>query len=210
MGTTIASLRTTFLNSLLGRTEASAQPWSDTECNNALAFAIGKTWTTKPKLGILATGDIATAQVNEYSVPSAIGQTDGLALIARIDLLDSSGNYLDEVTSYRRIPGGKIVVKPRIVAGYTMRVTGYKPFNVDATDLPDLMYQPIAFLAASLLFGELAGKLANFQRQQGLDPARVVTEQGALAASSYWQGQYQSAIAGCPWTVSQAPRRAYR
>ncbi len=207
MGTTVASLRTTYLNSILGRSEAASEPWTDAECTTALETALQDMW---PRVGILATGDIATAQVNEYSLPAGIGTVDGNAVIARIDLLGADGTYLDQIVNFRRIPGGKIVVKPQVIAGYTMRITGWKPFATDASDLVECFYNPICWLAASALFGMLGGKLANYQRQQGLDPARVVSQQDAIGMSAYYMRLWQQEISDSPYTVTGGVRRAYR
>ena len=103
-----------------------------------------------------------------------------------------------------------MVIKPLLASGYTLRFTGWKPFAEDASDLPARLSDAICHLAAAIGFGNMSGKLVNYQRQQAIDSARVVTYQEAVAMSAYWLRMYQDEVADDMNRVTSGPRAAHR
>lgn len=200
--TTIASLRTTYLNKYLARGDSDTLPWAAADLDQHLADAIRSLW---PVHGILASGDVATTtSTMEYTVPGSI------AKVSRIEMLDASGYYLSPVTNWRPIPSGKVVIKPLLAPGYTLRFWGWKAFSDTGSDLPSSLEDVVAKLAASQAYGQLAANLTNSQRQQTLDSGRIVDHQQAIALSAYWQRMAESRLFNDPSRVSYAPRRAQR
>lgn len=205
----IQALRGTagLLDSLLGRQAGDLAPWTDAEAEAAIVAALHKSWSSRPRIGLPTSGDAASSSTSmEVTVPAAFG-TD--FIISRIDVLDSSGMYIDRVSNWRHV-GTKVVVKPLLVSGLTLRFTGFKALAADASDLPTRLGEAICHLAASLAFGTLASKLGNFQRQQAIDSARVVTYQEAIGQSSYWLRMWQDDVADDPSRVVVSARAGYR
>lgn len=203
--TSIALLRTTYLNGYVQRAEADTVPWTDAVCNQALTDALRAQW---PDFGLRISGTVATDQsTNVYSVPS------GMEKIVRIDI-ESNGLVIDQVTNFRwrgdANPPTKVVIKPVLASGYTLRFDGWKPWGTDAADLP-VDWEPwIAMWAASELYGALASNLANSQRQQGLDSGRVVDYQTAVGLSAYWLRRFVDAVDHDPNRTAGAVRRGRR
>ena len=202
--TTIASLRTGFLNTYLKRTDGDPAPWTDADCDLALSDAVGDLW---PDLGSKTTGIVATdASTDRYTIPGSI------VYVARIDVESSTAEYLDTVTKWRYFPDAdpptKVIIAPKLQTGYNLRFYGYIPFTV--TSLLPRLEGAVASLGASYCYGILAGQLVNSQRQQGLDSGRVVDYQTAVGLSAYWMRQYQDAIRGDPSMVTNAPRASLR
>jgi hypothetical protein len=200
--TTIAALRTTYLNKYLARSDADTQPWATTDLDQHLADAVTSLW---PVHGLFAVGDVATdSSTQEYTVPASI------ARLSRIEMLDSSGHYLSPVTNWRTTASGKVVVKPLLATGYTLRFSGWKAYAAAGTDLPANLEDVVAKLAASQAYGQLAASLTNSQRQQTLDSGRIVDHQQAISLGAYWQRLAESRLFNDPSRVSLAPRRAQR
>ncbi len=203
--TTVALLRTTYLNVYLKRLEASTLPWSDTDCNQLLTDALGDLW---PDLGLRATGTATTTASRIVTIPGSIQQ------VTRIDVEDASGNQLDEVTGsryhYDTDPPTKILIRPRIQSGYTLRFFGWKPFATDGADLLARLENLVAMKAAALAYGVLAAQLVNSQRQQNLDSGRVVDYQTAAGMSAYWERRYSAGIHGDPNRPGTHPRASRR
>lgn len=200
--TTIALLRSTYLDKYLGRAEGDLLPWTDGDCDQHLTDAISSLY---PGHGIFASGDVATSSLsNEYTVPGSI------ARVSRIEMLDASGLYLVPVTNFRAIPGGKVVVKPLLADGYTLRFWGWKAFATTGADLPTNLEDVVAKLAAAGAYGQLAAVLTNSQRQQNLDSGRIVDHQQAVALGAYWQRIAESRLFADPSRISVAPRLASR
>lgn len=200
--TTISALRQTYLNKYLARSDSDTLPWSTTDLDQHLADALR---SLAPTHGILTSGDVATTSTNQqYTIPASITR------VSRIELLDSQGYYLDDVTNWRPIPSGKVVIKPRLADGLTLRFTGWKPFAVTAADLTTDLEDVVAKLAAAQAYGQLAAHLTNSQRQQNLDSGRIVDHQQAIALSAYWQRLAESRLFNDTSRVSYAPRRAHR
>ena len=204
--TTIALLRTTYLNLYLKRAEADPAPWTDTDCNQCLTDAMGDLW---PDLGLKATGTVATsAATDRYTIPG------GIVHVTRIDIEGTDTSYLDTVTKWRYFPDAdpptKVIIAPKITTGYNLRFYGFKPFADAATDLLPRLENTVAALAASKAYGILASSLVNSQRQQGLDSGRVVDYQTAVGLSAYWRREYENAKAGDPALVTNGPRASLR
>lgn len=200
--TSIASLRTTYLNKYLARQDADMRPWATADLDQHLTDALASLYPTH---GILVTGDVAThSSGNEYTVPASI------ARLSRIDLLDASGRYLSPVTNWRPVPSGAVVIRPLIVDGYTLRFVGWKAFATTGADLPVNLEDVVAMLAAAGAYGQLAAELTNSQRQQNLDSGRMVDHQQAIALSAYWQRRAESRLFNDPSRISLGPRRAQR
>jgi hypothetical protein len=204
--TTIALLRTTYLNTYLKRTDGDPLPWTDSECNLLLTEAVGDLW---PDLGGKATGIVATdSATDRYTIPASI------AHVTRIDVEDSSTRYVDTVTKWRYFPDTdpptKVIIGPALTSGYNLRFYGFKPFADTATDLLARLEGVVVMLAASKAYGILGSQLVNSQRQQGLDSGRVVDYQTAVGLSAYWRREYEYAIRDDPNRVTNAPRASLR
>jgi hypothetical protein len=203
---TIALLRTTYLNFYLKRTDGDPTPWTDADCNQCLTDSMGDLW---PDLGLKATGIVATsAATDRYTIPGSIVH------VTRIDVEASDTSYLDTVTKWRYFPDAdpptKVIIAPKLTTGYNLRFYGFKPFLDAATDLLPRLENVVASLAASKAYGILASSLVNSQRQQGLDSGRVVDYQTAVGLSAYWRREYENAKAGDPNLVTNAPRASMR
>lgn len=204
--TTVALLRTTYLNVYLKRTDGDAQPWLDSDCNQALTDALGDLW---PTLGLRATGTVATDGASRIvTLPGSI------AKVTRIDVEDSAGHYIDRVVNWRyhydANPPTKVLVSPILAAGYTLRFFGWKPFASDGADLLVRLENVVAMKAAALAYGILSGQLVNSERQQGLDSGRVVDYQTAVGMSAYWERRYQEALRDDPERTQVHARAARR
>ncbi|HEY6058516.1 MAG TPA: hypothetical protein VIV06_10815 [Candidatus Limnocylindrales bacterium] len=204
--TTVNDLRTGHLNRLLGRVDASTEPWSDTDCNAHLTSALRETW---PELGTRATGTVATNPSSDtYAMPGSI------VALSRVEVLDANGLHIDRVTKWRLLwdadPPTKIIIEPLIAGGFTLRMSGWKPFSATGSDLPTRLEAIVAYKAAALAYGELAGKLANSERQQSLDSGRVVDYPTAVGLSAYYERRYIERTTNDPARVSFAPRAAHR
>lgn len=204
--TTIANLRTTYLNVYLKRTDGDTLPWSDTDCNQALTDAMGDLW---PDLGLRASGTATTVNgARIVTIPASI------QMVTRIDVEDASGNQLDEVVNWRyhydTDPPTKVLIRPTLQAGYTLRFFGWKPFADTGADLLTRLENGVAMKAAALCYGILAAQLMNSQRQQNLDSGRVVDYQTAVGMSAYWERRYQDGIHGDPNRPGRHPRASRR
>lgn len=204
--TTIALLRTTYLNLYLQRTDGDPLPWTDAACNQALTDAMGDLW---PDLGLRATGTVATSSATGLvTIPGAIVR------VTRIDIEDSSGNPVDQITNWRYYPDAdpptKVRYQPLIQSGYSLRFFGWKPFADTGSDLLPRLENTVAYLAASKAYGMLLGLLVNSQRQQGLDSGRVVDYQTAAGLSAYWLRMYKDGTKDDPNSLSYAPRASRR
>lgn len=204
--TTIASLRTTYLNTYLKRTDGDPLPWTDGECDLLLTEAVGDLW---PDIGAKATGIVATSSATDrYTIPGSIVH------VTRIDVENSSAQYVDTVTKWRYFPDAdpptKVIIAPVLITGYNLRFYGFKPFVDAATDLLPRLEGVVSSLAASKAYGILASQLVNSQRQQGLDSGRVVDYQTAVGLSAYWRREYEYAIRNDPSRVTNAPRASLR
>lgn len=196
--TTIATLRTTYLNGILKRADADTEPWTTTECDRALTDALVGLW---PDIGKRATGSVQTAQdTNEYTIPT------GVTRVSRIDVTDDAGRYVDRVTNWRYKDETHLVIQPLLASGLTLVVGGWAAFDPTGSDLPAILEQPVAMLAAGLIYGELAGALVNLRRQQGLDTGRVVDYQAAGSLSAYWDRRAAQRLSRLPYLTSFGAR----
>ncbi|HEY6014477.1 MAG TPA: hypothetical protein VIU37_10730 [Candidatus Limnocylindrales bacterium] len=208
MGTTVALLRSTYVDGYLGRTAGQTIPWSDPQVQQHITDALTKLW---PDVGSRATGVVtATDTTGIYTIPASIKR------VSRIVLEYVSGgktDIVDTITNWRYETDTTIRIQPRIttLAGLSLRVYGWKAYLADATDLPTDLEATVAERAAALAYGSLAGQLANSQRQQGLDSGRVIDYQTAVGMSAYYERRYQEAIDKYPAQVGPvAPRAARR
>lgn len=206
--TTVALLRTTYVNGYLGRADGSTIPWSDTQVGQHITDALTKLW---PDVGLRLTGTVATNSVTGiYTIPASIKR------VSRIVVESTSGgvtDLLDTVVNWRYETDTTVRIQPRIQAdsGLALRFYGWGPFSTVATDLPTDLEAAVAERAAALAYGSLAGVLANSQRQQGLDSGRVVDYQTAVGMSAYYERRYMEAIIKHPSQVgAAAPRLARR
>lgn len=202
--TTIASLRTTYLNLNLKRTDGDPLPWTDGECDQLLTDAVGDLW---PDVGLKTTGTVATSSATDrYTIPGSIQH------VVRIDVESSAGDYLDTVTKWRYFPDAdpatKVIIAPKLQTGYTLRFYGWKPYTV--SDLAPRLEATACMLAASRAYGILTSHLVNSQRQQGLDSGRVVDYQTAVGLSAWWRREYEYAIRGDPSRVTHGVRASSR
>lgn len=203
--TTVAELRTEYVNAYLHRTDGSAKPWGDGELDRLIADSIVKLW---PRLGVLTYGDVATDQTTDlYNVPGVLLEQ---YRISRIELLSLTGRYLDRVTSWRQHDNLKILVSPTLATGAKLRVYGYIPFAADGSDLPVDLEETVAHRAAGKAYGNLAAELMNSERQQNLDTGRVIGYQDAIGLSAYHERLFLDGSVDHPSRVSYAPRAARR
>ncbi len=204
--TTIAALRTGYLNSDLGRADADTLPWTSTQLDAFIDQGIVELW--KEGVGELTVVDGAAPSGNLATVPASLGTVAGEYRISRIDIVGTDDEYLDRVSSWRYHSGTKVVVKPRLDTSLTLRYTGFKPYTVST--LPTSLEPVVCYRAAALAFGAMVGQLVNSQRQQGLDSGRVVDYQTAVGASAYWQRLFIAGVQNELRRVSYAPRAAHR
>lgn len=204
--TTVASLRTTYVNGYLGRTDGSTIPWSDTQVGQHITDALTKLW---PDVGLRLTGTVAiNSTTGIYTIPASIKR------VSRIVVESTSGDtdLVDTVVNWRYETDTTVRISPRVQAdsGLALRFYGWGAFSSVGTDLPTDLEAAVAERAAALAYGSLAGVLANSQRQQGLDSGRVVDYQTAVGMSAYYERRYMEAIIKYPGQVGAAAPRAAR
>lgn len=208
--TTVALLRTTYLNAILGRAEAQALPWPDAEVNQKITDALTQLW--HDGIGKRANGTVATSQANDvYTIPAAL--TGGR--ISRIELEQTSGGVTqraDRITNWRLYSETQVRISPMLPTNTSLllRFFGWIPFATDGNDLPVRLENAVAMKAAALAYGNMTGDLVNDQTQQGLDSGRVVDYQSAIGLSAYWERRYQEIVRSDQNRMSFAPRRAQR
>jgi hypothetical protein len=115
----------------------------------------------------------------------------------------TSWQYLDEAT-IRITPGLPTD------AALSLQFVAFVPFALNGSDLPVRLERAIAYRAAAIAYGDLAGQLANSERQQGLDSGSIVDYPTAVGLSAYWERRYFEQIEKDPAAVSVGPRRARR
>ena len=206
--TTVAAIRTTYVNGYLGRTDASTIPWSDTQVDRHISDAIIKLW---PDVGLRLTGTVPAASASGvYTTPASIKRISRIVL----EYVDGgTTDIVDTIVNWRYETDATVRVQPRIStqSGLALRFYGWGPYAVAATDLPADLEAAVGERAAALAYGSLAGMLVNSQRQQGLDSGRVVDYQTAVGLSAYYERRYFEAIAKYPARVgAAAPRRSRR
>lgn len=207
--TTVALIRQTYVNDFVGRSDAQTIPWSDGDIDQHITNALAKLW---PVFGKFVNGTVATSQSSDvYTIPSAL--TGGR--ISRIDLEQSSGgvtSLVDSISSWRYYSDTQVRIRPILPTDSTLslRFFGWVPFATTGSDLPVRLESAIGERAAGMAFGQLAGQLANYQRQQGLDNGRVVDYPTAVGLGAYFERRYFEQMDQDPSRVSYAPRRARR
>lgn len=206
--TTVATLRTTYVNGYLGRTDGTTVPWSDTQIDRHISDALAKLW---PDVGLRLTGTVAaTTATGIYTIPASIKR------VSRVLLEYTDGgvtDIVDTVVNWRYETDTTVRVRPIITteAGLNLRFYGWGPFSATGSDLPTDLEATVGERAAALAYGSLAGWLANSQKQQGLDSGRVVDYQTAVGMSAYYERRYQEAIDKYPGRMGAiAPRAARR
>lgn len=202
--TTVTLLRTTYLNQYLGvASDGDTLPFTTAMRDRAIGDALIQMW---PQLGRFVTATQAVDGNTEvYTIPSP------MVRVSRIELQRTSGGVtemLGRVTDWRMHGTTQVWIRPRFVSNTSlvMRFYGWVPFLADASDLPTTLEPAIAMRAAGMLFGAMAGQLTNYQRQQGLDPGRVVDYQTAVGMSAYWERRYFEAIKEHEAVVNYASR----
>jgi hypothetical protein len=204
MGTTVALIRTNHIEKFLhaGTLGAATRPWTAPEVDAYTSAVLAELW---PHVGVYTTGDVASDSTTyEYTIPGSIER------IVYIDVLDASEFYIDRVMSWRTLPAGKVLIKPRIQTGLTLRFTGYVPYAADATDIPVRLEQTVAFRSLSRAYNGLAGDLINSERQQNLDSGRVISYQEAQQQADFYNAQYEVAISRDPTLVRSGQRASHR
>lgn len=207
--TTVALLRTTYLNTYLRRAEADATPWTDAECNTAITDSLVALWADG--IGKRANGTVATSSASDvYTIPSALAG----GRISRIELEHTSGGIsqrAQRATKWAYFSDTQVRISPRVStdAALAFRFFGWIPFAASGSDLPVRLESVVAMKAAGLAYGQLLGQLANSQLQQGLDQGRVVDYQTAVGLSAYWERRYRDALDGDEAMKSYAPRFAH-
>lgn len=210
--TSIAQLRTTHLNKYLGVSDDGKElPWPADDRDQYLKDALALCW---PDIGNRVTGTVSTSDASDV-VTLPAGWEQGNAVISRIDLSYSTGGItrrVGKLTSWQYLDEGSILITPPLatLSGLTLRLVGSQPFAASGSDLPTRLERAIAYRAAALAFGSLAGQLANSSKQQGLDNGQIVDYPTAVGLSTYWERRYFEQIDKDPFRVSVGPRRARR
>jgi hypothetical protein len=208
--TTVATIRTTFLNKYLGigsSNDADVVPWTSQERDEFIVGALYQTW---PDIGLRATGSVATSQASDLvTIPGSIQK------ISRIELRQTAGGVstkIDRIVDWSLVSDTQVRINPLLPtnAQLALHFYGWKPFAVDAVDLLPRLERVVAFRAASLAFSALSGQLGNLARQQGLDNARVVDYPTAVGLAALWERRYFEAVDKEPSRISVAPRGARR
>lgn len=208
--TTVAAIRTTWLNTFLERSDGQTVPWTDTECNQRITDALTQLW--QDGIGKFTSGTASPSQASDvYTVPSGLQS----GRISRIELEQSTGGVsgkVSDITSWKRYSATQVRIAPRLPtdATLTLRFFGWVPYLTDATDLPTRLENAIALKAAGLSFTQMASNLVNAQTQQGLDSGRVVDYQTAAGLAAYFERRFQEIVRRDPDRMSFAPRRADR
>lgn len=208
--TTVALLRTIYLNNYLRRAETSTAPWTDSQANAAITDALVGCW--QDGIGKRAQGTVATSQSSDvYTVPAALQA----GRISRIELEQTSGGVsrrVSKVTSWEPYSDTQVRITPLLATDTTLllRFFGWVPFDVTGSDLPTRLEPAIAMKSAAIAYGQLAGQLTNAQIQQGLDSGRVVDYPTAVGLSAYWERRYRDILDGDASMRSFAPRHAHR
>lgn len=207
--TTIAALRTTYLNGYVGRSDGATQPWSDAECDRALGDSINRLW---PDFGRLQYGEVASDEATQFfAVPAsvvALAPYKISRIIIRQGAPGSGGLMIDQASGWRQDVDDQFFIRTRILGGQTFGVYAFVAFTV--TTLDATLEASVSARAASFLYGNLVGKLVDFQRQQNLDTGRVVSYADAVGASAYWERQYQESTIRHPSRIAFAPRASNR
>lgn len=202
---TITELRQGYLNGYLHRTDGATTPWTDAELDQLLTDSLVKLW---PRLGVFTFGDVDTdQQLNIFGIPAALLPT---FRVSRIELVNSSGIYLDRVTAWGQHSPTEIAIRMPVATGYLFRVYGWIPFAADGSDLPADLEETVSHRAAARAYGNLAAELLNSERQQNLDSGRVVSYSDAVGLSSYHERLFLDGVTDHPARLSYAPRRAHR
>jgi len=203
--TTIAAIREPTLNAFLGRTDGGTKPWTDTDCNTVIGQALEELW---PMMGVYF-NDVATVdeETQFYTLPA------GMEIVSRIQLESiSPAEVLSGVPNWRRTGDSELLIQPRIPndSNLQLRIYGWKPYQSDASDIPDRLATLVAMKAASLAYGLLGAQLSNYEQQIALDSGKQITYADAVGLSSYWQRRYEDRIRAEPGQVTLAPRMAVR
>lgn len=209
---TLTQLRQDFLNGHLGMAvDGAALPFTTAQRDEFLRSALEQSW---PDIGNRATSSVATnGATDSITLPGAFQQGD--SIINRIEVMYAQGGItrrVAQITSwyYRDETTIRIVPALPTLSGLTVEVVGWLPFTNTGSDLPVRLEQAIAARAASLAFGDIAGQLANSERQQGLDVGQIVDYPTAVGLSAYWERRYFEQIEKDPAKVAQGVRRARR
>lgn len=207
--TTVALLRTTYVNRNVGRADADAIPWSAADIDAHIAEALRKLW---PVFGKFTSASVATNEASDvYTIPAAL--TGGR--VSRIEIEHTSGGVseqVDRIPNWRYYSETQVRIKPRIHTDATLalRFFGWAPFADTGADLPVRLEPAIGERAAGLAYGQMAAQLGNYKRQQGLDSGRVVDYPTAVGLAAYYERRYFEQMDNDPSVVSYAPRASRR
>jgi hypothetical protein len=210
----VSLIRQRFLDKYLRRREGDPVPWSDAECDQAIADALAALWNDG--IGHRAQGTASPSSSSDvYTIPAAFTNEAGQGRVSRIELEQTAGGTsarVAKVTSWEYYSDTQVRIQPALPSSstLTLRFFGWVPFLLDGTDLPVRLQSVVAMKAAALSFGQLAGLLTNSQSQQGMDSGRVVDYQTAVGLSAYWERRYRDALDGDQNLKSYAPRHAFR
>src|SRR3990170_5023694 len=120
--TTVALIRTNYLNGLLARAETDTVPWSDAQCTEHISDAIASLW---PEIGNPATGTVATNQNSPiYTIPTALSG----GRVSRIVIERVSGGrttQVEKVTSWRYHSLTQVIIEPLYVTDATLTLRFY-------------------------------------------------------------------------------------
>lgn len=205
---TVTTIRTGHLNRYLGiTTDGDAIPWTTADRDAYIVDALSQCW---PDIGLRATGSVATSQATDlYTLPGSI------ALLSRIELRRTSGgvaNRIDRAVAWNVVSDTQVQIQPLLPTDATLLLHfyGWKPFAVDASDIPLRLERVIAMRAAALAYSAEASQMGNYKRQQGTDNARVVDYATLVGLSALWERRYFEQIDKDPTRLSMASRAARR
>lgn len=209
--TTVALIRTNYVDAYLRRADLDTVPWTDGQIDRATVDALTALWPDG--IGKRGSGTVNASQASDvYTIPLVAGVP---IRISKIDFVQTSGGVTQRVgriTSWEYVDDTTFRVSPMLptVSGLVLRVAGWIPFLTDASDLPVRLESVVAMKSTALCYGQEAGQLAQSQTQQGLDSGRVVDYPTVVGLSAYWERRYRDALDGDQNMKSYAPRHAYR
>ncbi len=177
---TLNALRA-LLNTELGRTDASTQPWgTDTDCNTYIQQAIRAMWPVMARL--VKETVTPTVDTMDYTLTSVVD-------IVQIEQLNSSGLFYAKLPSWREyydesaatdVPVRRIMV-PELATDISLRVVGYQPYAVPATgtdtcDVPSTKLHVVIAGARVEAYRRRLNEYVDFKTRAAANPVTNVQQ----------------------------------
>lgn len=184
---TLGVVRTAHLNPALGLDSDTDVSFGNTATRNAaLKDAFARLW---PEMGRVVRENITfTSSVSEYTL------TD-VQKVQAIDVVDTSGNRVSEVKSWRVYEDEsddanatvvRLVLSSPQPTSVTGRAIGYRRYlvpsvNADVCDLPDALIYIVVLGAKAYLYGNMLNRHITSQRRQSENTSTAESTQELLA-----------------------------